>query len=65
MPVLADVGRQAMVSLRLPVLPETGIIVPGKFVRYVDGGTTRLGLTRSVLWRAAAQRVADDRSADL
>lgn len=48
MPVLADVGRQAMVSLRLPVLPETGIIVPGKFVRYVDGGTTRLGLTRSV-----------------
>ncbi|WP_374584365.1 hypothetical protein [Ideonella dechloratans] len=48
MPVLADVGRQAMVSLRLPLLPETGIIVPGKFVRYVDGGTTRLGLTRSV-----------------
>ena len=48
LPVLADVGRQAMVSLRLPVLPEIGIIPPGKFVRYVDGGTTRLGLTRSV-----------------
>ena len=46
-PVLADVGRQAAVSLRLPVLPETGIIQPGKFVRFVDGGTTRIGLVRS------------------
>lgn len=45
--VLADVGRQAVVSLRLPVLPETGIIPPGKFVRYVDGGVTRVGLVRS------------------
>lgn len=46
-PVLADVGRQAAVSLRLPVLAETGLITPGKFVRYVDGGVTRLGLVRS------------------
>jgi hypothetical protein len=45
--VLGDTGRQAIVSLRLPVLPETGIIVPGKFVQYVDGGTTRRGLVRS------------------
>jgi hypothetical protein len=45
--VLADTGRQAQVSLRLPVLAETGIIVPGKLVRYVDGTTTRLGLVRS------------------
>jgi hypothetical protein len=45
--VLADVGRQAVVSLRLPVLPETGIIPPGKFVRYVDGDVTRVGLVRS------------------
>lgn len=48
LPVLADVGRQAAVSLRLPVLAETGIIPPGKFVRYVDGGVTRIGLVRSV-----------------
>jgi hypothetical protein len=47
-PILADTGRQAAVSLRLPVLPETGIIPPGKFVRYVDGGVERIGLTRSV-----------------
>lgn len=47
LPVLADVGRQAIVSLRMPVLEETGIIPPGKFVRYVDGGTTRIGLVRT------------------
>lgn len=46
--VLSDTGRVAMVSLRLPVLLSTGIIPPGKFVRYVDGATTRLGLVRSV-----------------
>lgn len=46
--VLADTGRQARVSLRLPVLPATGVIEPGKFVRYVDGATTRLGIVRSV-----------------
>lgn len=48
LPVLAEGGRKAMVSLRLPVLPETGVLQPGEFVRYVDGGTSRLGLVRSV-----------------
>ena len=46
--VLSDTGRQEKVTLSLPVLAETGIIPPGKFVRYVDGSTTRLGLTRAV-----------------
>lgn len=46
--VLGNTGRQANVSLRLPVLPETGIVTPGKFVRYVDGGETRVGVVRSV-----------------
>lgn len=45
--VLSDTGPQALVSLRLPVLAETGVIKPGKFVRYVDGATTRLGIVRS------------------
>ncbi|WP_316150045.1 hypothetical protein [Cupriavidus sp. BIC8F] len=45
--ILGDTGRQAHVSLRLPVLAETGVIPPGKFVRYVDGGVTRLGIVRS------------------
>ena len=46
--VLGDTGRQAIVSLSLPVLPETGVIAPGKFVRYTDNGVTRIGLSRSV-----------------
>lgn len=48
LPVLADTGSQAMVTLSLPVLPATGVIMPGKFVRYVDGAVARLGLSRSV-----------------
>lgn len=45
--VLADTGRQIEVTLRLPVLPETGIIEPGAFISYQDGGVARLGLVRS------------------
>jgi hypothetical protein len=45
--VLSDTGRQALVTLRLPVLPETGVIEPGRFVRYVDGDEMRVGLVRS------------------
>lgn len=37
----------ALVALRLPVLPETGIIEPGAFVAYQDGGVARLGIVRS------------------
>lgn len=46
--ILSDTGRQKLISLSLPVLPETGIIVPGKFVRYTEGGTQHIGLTRAV-----------------
>ena len=44
---LGNTGTQAHISLRLPVLAETGVIKPGALVRYVDGGTTHLGLVRS------------------
>lgn len=44
---LGNTGNQAMVSLSLPVLSETGLILPGRFVRYVDGADERLGLVRS------------------
>lgn len=47
-PILADTGSRQDVTLRLPVLEETGIITPGKYVRYVDGSTTRFGIVRSV-----------------
>ena len=45
---LSDTGRIAMVTLRLPVLAETGVIKPGKFVHYKEGGNTHVGMTRSV-----------------
>ncbi len=48
LPLLADTGRLARVTLQLPVLPQTGVIPPGKFVRYVDEGVPRIGLVRAV-----------------
>lgn len=53
--VLSDVGRQAHVSLQLPVLSETGVIPPGSLVRYLDGPTTRLGLVRTTSVAGAVQ----------
>jgi len=44
---LSNTGVQALLTLRLPVLSETGLIKPGALVRYVDGGATSLGLVRS------------------
>ncbi|MFU8763883.1 MAG: hypothetical protein ACNA7T_05140 [Haliea sp.] len=46
--VLADTGKQAHISLRLPVLPETGIIHPGHLVEYTEQGNTHRGITRSL-----------------
>ena len=45
---LSNTGRQAHVSLRMPVLSETGLILPGSLVRYDGGDAARLGLVRSV-----------------
>lgn len=55
--VLADTGQQIEVSLRLPVLAETGIIQPGAFVEYQDGNVTRLGLVRSTQVEAGLPEV--------
>ncbi|MFN7817804.1 MAG: hypothetical protein ACK5OQ_16365 [Burkholderiales bacterium] len=44
--VLGDTGRKAMLGLRLPVLQETGVILPGKFVRYTDGTDEMIGIVR-------------------
>ncbi|ERS12522.1 hypothetical protein Q673_02590 [Marinobacter sp. EN3] len=46
--LLGDTGKQARISLRLPVLPETGMIRPGTLVEYLEQGTTRRGLVRSL-----------------
>jgi hypothetical protein len=55
--VLSDTGRQANVTLKLPVLPETGVIAPGRFVRYVDGTVTRHGMVRSTSVEAGRPEV--------
>lgn len=46
--LLGDTGKQAQISLRLPVLPETGMIRPGTLVEYLEQGNTRRGLVRSL-----------------
>lgn len=46
--VLGDTGRQAHITLSVPVLESTGIIHPGKWLRYEDGALARMGLTRAV-----------------
>ncbi len=43
---LSDTGRQEHITLNLQVLPETGLIVPGQFVRYM-GDKPALGIVRS------------------
>ncbi|ATA53927.1 hypothetical protein CKY39_12380 [Variovorax boronicumulans] len=45
---LSNTGRQAHVSLRMPVLQETGLILPGSLVRYDGGDAMRLGLVRGI-----------------
>jgi hypothetical protein len=55
--VLADTGRQIEVTLRLPILEETGILLPGAFVEYRDGSIKRLGLVRSTSIQAGLPEV--------
>ena len=55
--VLSDTGRQIEMSLRLPVLGETGIILPGSFVDYQDGSVSRRGLVRSTQVQAGLPEV--------
>lgn len=46
--VLADTGRQALIGIKLPVLEETGVILPGNLIEYSEQGQTHIGLSRSV-----------------
>lgn len=49
---LADTGRQERIRISLPVLPETGVITPGQFVRY-RGEQETIGIVRgtSIDWQ--------------
>lgn len=46
--VIADTGRQVHLSLKLPVLAETGILRPGLLLEYTEQGQTHVGLSRAV-----------------
>lgn len=46
--ILADAGKQAVVTVRLPVFSESGILKPGLLVEYTEQGVTHRGLTRAV-----------------
>ncbi len=46
--ILADTGRQKSITLTLPVFADTGIIQPGKLIRYTESGEHHLGITRAV-----------------
>lgn len=45
--ILADTGRKALQTLSLPVLEESGIILPGQIIRFTEPGQPhRVGLVR-------------------
>lgn len=45
---LAKGGRIVKMGLRLPVLPETGVLLPGHMVHYTDDGTAHIGRVNGV-----------------
>jgi hypothetical protein len=44
--VLADVGRQARVTLELPMLPSIGLLDPGRLIAVGESGQSWRGLIR-------------------
>jgi len=46
--VLGDTGRIATLSLSMPILSASGVIMPGAMVDYVRGSAHRVGIARSV-----------------
>lgn len=54
---LSAAGSSQMVSLSMQIAPQTGVIKPGKLIRYVDRNGSRLGITRStsVSWDGNAK----------
>lgn len=43
---LSDTGRQEIITLKMQVRPDTGVILPGKVVRYIGHDKTYLGIVR-------------------
>lgn len=46
--VLADTGTQLHYEIKLPVLSETGLILPGKMVRFIDAEGPAVGIVRKI-----------------
>ena len=44
--VLADTGRQALVTLELPMLPSIGLLDPGRLIAVGEDGQSWRGLVR-------------------
>lgn len=55
---LSDTGEQEHISLTMQVLPETGVIVPGKVVRYIGHDKVYRGIVRgtSIGWNRPVLR---------
>jgi hypothetical protein len=51
--ILADTGRQQLLTLETPVLSGVGIYPVGSFVQFADDSNSRLGIVRSVSVNAA------------
>lgn len=45
---LSNTGRSKVITLQIPLLAETGIITPGKIIKYTESGQDHVGVCRSV-----------------
>lgn len=45
---LSNTGRSKVITLQIPLLAETGIIAPGKIIKYTESGQDHIGVCRSV-----------------
>ena len=55
--ILGNAGRQAMMSLSMPVLTASGVILPGSMIEYTDGSDVRIGVSRGVSIQTSGQAV--------
>ena len=46
--VLGDTGKIVVITLKLPILAETGIVMPGTLISYIVGNATKIGMVRGV-----------------
>ena len=58
MRILGDTGREVRVTLRLPIMPQTGIILPGTMLQYIVCGVSKIGIVRSTVVNYALPNVS-------